>query len=179
MQIQGPNGQVVEVDSESRLKTFAVSVPEDKDINNRGGTFSAFFTVTPVGANDYFLYFKNTGISDLLITDVRVSSTVATRLTYEIVSGTPSYVAETAITPVNRNLGSSKTITAELNYDTDITGLTSGGTIFFEECAVVGTMYHLRTTSNILIPQGKAIAFKRVAATGAITATVSIVDSAA
>jgi len=178
MQIQGPNGNVAKVDDEGRLKAFAVSEPEDKHLNQEGGVHSIYFDVTPAGANDYFYYLKNTGTSDLLITDIRISSTVATYIYYEYVSGTPTYVTGTDAADTNRNLGSSRQLTAVSKYDTDITGLTSEGVLFFDRCATVDTRYKLSTTSNIIIPQGKAVAFKREAATGAIKAVVSVVDSA-
>jgi hypothetical protein len=68
-------------------------------------------------------------------------------------------------------------LNAESKYDTDITGLTSEGVVFFESCASTDTRYKLSTSSNIIIPQGKAIAFRREAATGEIEAVVSVVDS--
>jgi hypothetical protein len=179
MQIQGPNGKVATVDEAGRLKTFAVSEPEDKFLNQSGGVHSIYFDVTPAGANDYFYYLENTGTSNLLITDIRISSTVATYIYYEYVSGTPSYITGTDTADTNRNLGSSRQLSAVSKYDTDITGLTSEGIVFFERCAAADTRYKLSTSSNILIPQGKAVAFKRESATGAIKALVSVVDSAA
>ena len=178
MQITGPNGQVADVDFENRVKTFAVTQPEDKHINLEGGTHSIYFTVTPAGANDYFYYLKNTGVSDLYITDIRIKSTVVTDIYYEYVSGTPTYTTGTATGDVTRNLGSARSLSVESKYDTDITGLTSLGVLFFECCAAANTRYKLSTSSNVIIPQGKAIAFKREAATGVIEALVSVVDSA-
>lgn len=178
MRIDGPNGTVAEVDAKNRLKVFAVAEPEDKQLNIDGGVHSVYFTVTPAGANDYFYYLENTGTSDLDITDIRISSSVATTVFYEYVSGTPTYVTGTDAADTNRNLGSSRALSVVSKYDTDITGLTSEGVLFFEECATADTRYKLSTSSNIIIPQGKAIAFKRVAATGAIECLVSVVDSA-
>jgi len=177
MQIQGINGNVASVDDENRLQTVAVSEPEDKYLNQRGGVHSIYFDVTPAGANDYFYYLENTGIKDLLITDIRISSSVATNLYYEYVTGTPSYVTGTTADDTNRNLGNSSLLSAVSKYDTNITGLTSEGVIFFESCTNVDTRYKLHTTSNIIIPQGKAVAFRREAATGVIKCLVSVVDS--
>jgi hypothetical protein len=177
MRIQGPNGTVANVDDQGRLDVFGVSEPEDKYLNQAGAVHSVYFTVTPAGANDYFYYLKNTGTTDLNITDIRIQSTVATTIYYEQVSGTPTYVTGTDTTNTNRNLGSSRLLDAESKYDTDITGLTSEGVVFFETCDTAGARYKLSTTSNIIIPQGKAIAFKREAATGEIEAVVSVVDA--
>ena len=179
MQIQGPNGRVVEVDDDNRLKAFAVSESEDKAINKQGGTHSIYFTVTPAGADDYFFYFENTGQSDLFLTDIRASSSVATTLFYEFVSGVPTYVTGTDAQATNRNLGSARALDAVIKFDTNITGLTNEGVLFFEECANANTRYKLSTTSNIIVPQGKAVAFRREAATGAIECVVSVVDGSA
>ena len=177
MQIQGPNGKVVNVDGQGRMDVFGVAEPEDKYLNQSGAVHSIYFSVTPAGANDYFYYLKNTGTSDLNITDIRIKSSVATTIYYEHVSGTPTYVTGTDTSDVNRNLGSSRLLDVESKYDTDITGLTSEGVIFFERCDTADTRYKLSTTSNIIIPQGKAIAFKREAATGLVECVVSVVDS--
>lgn len=168
-------GYTAKVDSENRLEVFATTEPEDKHINKEGNVFSIHFTVTPVGANDYFFYYKNTGEEQVYITDIRISSSAATNITVEHVSGTPSYTSDTDLTPTNRNLGSSKVLTATIKSDTDTTGLTSEGVIFNIECPVADTLYHLRTSSNIIIPQGSSIALKRVAASGAIECVVSVV----
>jgi len=171
----GATGTTAEVDSAQRLSTFSITEPEDKHVNKEGRVWSVYFTVTPAGANDYFFYLKNTGTNDLFISDIRISSSVASTIFYEVVSGTPSYITGTDITPTNRNLGSSQVPTATVKYDTDITGLTSGGVIFFEECTTANQRYKISTSSNIIIPQGKAIAFKREAATGAIECVVSLI----
>lgn len=173
--IKGPDGKVAEVDATGRLKTFATSQPEDRNINMGGGVWSIYFTNTPTAANDFFFYLKNNGTKDLFITDIRISSSVATQIFYKHVSGTA--VGGTAVTPVSRKLGSSASPTATIEQGVDITGLADLGTLFYEECSTVDTLFHLRTTSNIIIPQGQAVAFERVEATGLIDCLVSLVES--
>jgi hypothetical protein len=172
-------GNTAKVNDANQLDVFAVTEPEDKFLNRSGNVYSIEVSVTPTGANDYFWYLKNTGTNTLTITDIRVSSTVATRLNYKKVSGTPTYSGGESDSPiVNRNLGSSKTLDAIIKTDVDITGLTDEGLIFFEECKNTDQRYKLSTSSNIFIPQGSAVAFQRVAATGAITMLVSVVNIA-
>jgi len=177
MQIQGPNGKVVLVGDEGRLKVESVSIPEDKHLNFEEKVFSVYFEVDPTGADDYFFYLQNTGALDLYITDIRISVSSATAVYYEHVIGTPSYTSETACDVTNRSLGSAKTLPAIANYDVNITGLTSQGVIFFEEQATANERKKLHTTSNILIPQGQAVAFRRGAATGTIECVVSVVEA--
>ena len=131
--------------------------------------------VTPTGADDYFFYLRNDGVNNLFLTDIRISSTVATEITYEHVSG--DAVGGTDIDPVSRLLGSAKSLTATVQEGVDITGLTSLGELAFEECIVPDTRYSLKLSGTIIIQQGQAVAFKRVAATGAIKAMVSIAES--
>lgn len=169
-------GYQAKVNSKNRIEMFSITEPEDKDANKNGKVWSIYFTVTPAGANDYFFYFKNTGNVDLSITDIRVSSTVATKLFYEEVSGAPTYVTGTDAQVTARNIGKSSLPSATIKYDTDITNLTSEGVLFFEQCATVNTRYKLSTSSNIIVGQGQAVAFKRVAATGAIDCVVSLVE---
>ncbi len=175
MKLEGPDGRLADVDLDNRLTVFAVTQNEDKHANTEGRYWSVFFQVTPTGANDDFLYIKNVGTKDLLITDVRVSSSVVTQLLYKHVSGIA--VGGTAIVPVNRKLSDPKVPLAVIEQGVDITGLTDLGTLFFEECDVVGQLKTLKSTSNIIIPQGQAIAFERVAATGALTCVISIAES--
>lgn len=173
--IKGPDGQVAQVDDKNRMHVFSVSEPFDKHRNTEKKAWALYFTNTPTGANDNFFYIKNDGTKDLFIQDIRISSTVPTQIFYNHVSGTA--VGGTAVVPTNRNLGSSITPIATIEQGVDITGLTNLGVIFFEECAVANTMYHLRVTSNIIIPQGQAMAFQRVEATGLINCVVSLVEA--
>ena len=175
MQIKGANGYTADVNAENRLLVSSVSVPSDHHLNDSGRVFSMYFRVTPAGADDYFFYFKNEGTKKINITDIRASSTVATALFYDHVTGTPSYVTGTDAETTSRLVGNSFEMNATAKYDTNITGLTSQGVLFFEKCANVDTRYKLSTTSNIIVSQGQAIAFRREAATGELDIVVSAV----
>lgn len=175
-QIKGPDGRVADVDEENRLTTFAVVQNEDKHANEAGRYWSIYFQVTPTAANDLFFYLKNTGTKNLFVTDVRVSSDAITQLIYRQVSGTAVGGTDSQVT--SRKLGDSFSPTAIIQHGVDITGLTPGGVLFFEEASPVGELQPLKTTSNIIIPQGQALAFERIEATGLITCLVSLsVDS--
>lgn len=172
----GQNGNVAGVDSDNRLMTESVVTDARQDLNGRGAVFSLYFNVTPAAAGDYFFYLKNTGTGAIVVGSIDISSTVPTEITYEIVSGTAVFVAETDITPVNNNLGSPNPLNAQAVFDTDITGLTSDGVFSFEEVAVADTRYSQVFQGGIVIPQGKAVAFNRVGATGQITCNVGVAE---
>lgn len=171
-------GMTASVDNENRLRTFSVSQAEDKHANIEGLYNSVYFVVTPAGANDKFFYLQNTGTTDLAITDVRISSTVATNILLSKVSGTPVYVTGTDSSVTNRNLGSSKAPSVIAKHDTNITGIVDEGVLLFQECPSVDTLYHFRTSSNIIIPQGQAVVLERTAATGLINCLVSLTVAA-
>lgn len=150
-------GKQAEVDSYFRLKTQSVVLPEDKQQNINGAVWSVKQSTTPVGANDYLFYFKNTGTETYAITDIRAWVAGASKLYIQAVTGVATHAAGVDLTPVTRNLGSSKTITGTLKEDTNTTGLT-GSDLFVIPCPVADTLYHLSTSSNIIIPPGQAIA---------------------
>lgn len=170
------SGRTAQVDARNRLKTFAVTRHEDKTAAFDGKYNSIYFVETPAAANDYFFYMINTGTTDICLTDIRIKSSVATDILIEEVTGTPTYVTGTDAQVTNRNLGSSLEPSITAKYDTDITTLNSQGVLFFISCDTAGEMFHLRTTGNIILPQGQAIALKRVEATGQITCLVSIAE---
>jgi len=169
-------GYSARVNDMNRLQTSAITETTDRHQNESGRMWTIYFEVTPVGANDYFFYIENTGSETLHITDIRISSSVATQMKYHFVSGTPSYTTTKTATTTTRNSNSSRVPTATIRDDTDITGLTSEGVIFFDQCAVADTMYHLKTTSNVRIEPGGKFAIEKVAATGDVICNVSLVE---
>lgn len=177
MRLEGADGRIADVDKENRLTTAAVSQVEDNHLNTEGKVWSISFAETPADANDYFFYLKNNGTLDLKITDIRISSSVPTTIFYEHVTGTPVFVTGTDPLITNRQLGNAKAPNITAQYDTDITGLTSQGVLFFEECDIADRLEHLKSTSNIIIPQGQAVAFRREAATGILEVLVSLIET--
>lgn len=165
------------VNSDNSLKTTAIVEPRDHYIAQKTGRVWSvpFEAVDPTGADDYFLYIKNNNNDyNLNITDIRISSTVVGLAEVHAVSGDAS--GGTSITAVSRLVGSTLSPTATLEYGVDITGLSNDGILFFIDIDATGKLIHLRTTSNIILPPGNAIALLWSAGTGALTGTVSIVE---
>jgi len=158
MRIAGSSGVEAAVDEKERLSTFSVTEPEDKFINIDGKVWSVVQSTTPVGANDYIFYFKNTGSDTVNITDIRANCAGASKLYIQQVTGTPTYAAGADLTPTARNLGSSKTIAGTIKEDTNTTNLTVLGTLFVICCPTASTEYSLKTSANIIVPQGQAVA---------------------
>ena len=174
-----PNGPYAGVTSENRGKVSAVSESLDRHLNhNDGKVWSvSIFDINPVGDNDYFFYFKNTGSVDVAFTGIQASCTTTTgRLYIKAVSGVPAYTASADIVPVSRNLGKSPTLDAIAKSDTDITGLTDDGVLGYMELSVVNSAYQLGGASDAIIPQGKAVALQWVAATGEVSASLSFME---
>lgn len=169
-------GFQAEIDSKNRLATTAVTEAVDAYINKISGKQWSipFEDLNPDGNDDYVVYIKNDGDKVLHITDIRISATAATQVELHAVSGTAA--GGTNITLVPKTVGSSATAEATIQSGTDITGLTNDGIIFFIQCAVANTEYHLRTSSKIRIPRGQAVALLVETGTANVTGVISIVE---
>ena len=170
-------GKQAKVNSGNRLYTKAVTATTDEDINVQSNNVWSvpFEGLNPAGADDYVVYIKNTGDKALSFSDIRVSvDTAASQLKLHAVSGTAS--GGTTLSPISRTVESSALPSATIESGTDITGLTDEGVIFFIQCPVVATQYHLSTSSKIRIPKGKAIALSVETATANVTGVISIYE---
>lgn len=173
-QIRGTKSTPAEVDDRNRLLTFATNQDLAQFLNQEELIFSVFFEVIPLAANNFFFYFKNTGLIELAIGTISISSSVTTQIRYESVTGTPVFVSEVDAGVTNLHIGSQVPLPADAKVDTNITGLTSTGVIAFAEASVVNTKFPTNFQSSILIPQGQAVAFRRVGATGDLTVSVGV-----
>lgn len=179
MMIQSPNGTYVDVTDENRIKGSSVSHVFDFHQNHHHGkAWSVFFEdINPAGANDKFFYFKNNSTVEYSITDIRASCATTTgRLYIKRVIGTPTFTAGADLTPASRNTALAPAMEATIKSDTDTTGLTDDGVLFYMDLDTVSKLYHLRTSSNIIVAPGKAIAFEWGPATGEVTAVVSFTE---
>tara|TARA_Y100000310_G_scaffold90528_2_gene87819 strand:- start:13856 stop:14416 length:561 start_codon:yes stop_codon:yes gene_type:complete len=162
------------VDEFGNIFTSSVNEPTDKNANRLGNVWSIYFTTTPVGAGDYFFYMKNTTDVVWAISDIRIMCASADTFNYNLVSGTPSYTSGTDITPTPRNTAFTHVPTGTIKKDTDTTGLTNNGTVFFERCDTANKRYKLSTSANILITQNKAFAIEAVTGTALVTCVLSL-----
>jgi hypothetical protein len=169
-------GNVARINEENRLDVESVSRSIDQHINELYQKYFSlpFDAIDPTGADDYFFYMKNTGTKNLHITDFRLRSTVAGTVEIRAVSGTAS--SGTTVTPVNRTIGSTNTITATVETGADITGLTNDGVLFYHRLDTADEEEHLKISAHIIIPPGQAVALLWDAATGALSGTVSVYE---
>jgi hypothetical protein len=171
-------GNAARVNVENRLDVESVSRPIDQHINEIYEKMYSlpFDAIDPVGADDYFVYIKNTGTKNLHVESLNIRSTVAGTVEVHYVTGTASFTSGTDITPVNRTLGSSVAITATIKTDTDTTGLTNGGILEYMRLAVANTDYCLEISSHLIIPPGKAMALLWDTSTGILSGTITIYE---
>ena len=151
-------GFTAAVNSEQELATRSVVVALTHHINEESGKVWSvpFEDLNPAGDDDYVVYIKNTGTKDLHVIGVEVScDTAASQVEIHAVTGTS--VGGSNITPVSRTVGSSSTPTATIESGTDITGLTTAGTLYLIQCAVADTAYSVEIESHIILPKGNAI----------------------
>ena len=168
-------GILAAVDSNHRLEVHAQLDDRYEAINTGKSWSMTFEAVDPAGADDYFVYCNNTSTTETYVfTDLRIHSTVAGTVVMEKVSGTAVYGGGgTDLDRVSRNLSSNLVPTGTYKSDTDITGLTAGGTLF--------TIYlkandrtKLTTSAGVIIPPSTSFALKWSEATGVLSGTVSI-----
>lgn len=175
---RGNGGYSAEVNSKSQLLTSAVTQPHDRVLANEGKAWSLPFTATPTATDDYIFYLKNDGVTEIHITDIRIQCAAADTFYYEEVTGTAA--GGTDIVPENRNLGSSKIPSATIQSGNDITGISAPSSfLFFERCDTANKLYHLRTSSNIHIPQGAAFGIRASTGTALTDGVVSITEDEA
>lgn len=168
-------GYSAKVDDENRLHTFSIAEPEDKHQARNGKAWSYDIVETP-SSTAYFFRIVNTGVTPLAITGVRVVANTATMIDIDYVTGTPTYVSNTSVVPTNRNMGASDVPVATAERDVNITGLTDGGRLYFIRCDTADKEETLESVSNLIMPLGGAIAFKRVALTGTVEMVVSVIE---
>jgi hypothetical protein len=134
MIIEGPNGKVVGVNSDGFLKSSATVATVEHHINHHHGTaYTLSFQVTPVGADDCFLYVQNTDDKDMCVEGFYLASATADTIYAEINNTVTDITAGTgyaAVTPVNVNAGSGKTANGVFATGTALdtgSGLSGGG----------------------------------------------------
>lgn len=164
------------INSEGQAEVNSVIETEDRHINiNHEKVWSLPYEgVDPTAADDYFFYIKNTGATNIALTDFRVESTVVGAVEAHSVTGTAS--SGTTVTPVNRHIGSSVSPSARIETSVDFTGLTSSGVLFWLNCDTANKTHHTSTSSNIVIPPGQAVALSWDQATGVMKGMISLVE---
>lgn len=172
--IVGAKGnRIMEVDEDGRALNNSVVETDMENRNENGFAWSfPFDAVDPTGADDIFLYIKNTESSlNLHVRRIRVSSTVVGMLEVIRVTGTP--VGGSTATLVNFNQQFALN-TPEGTFETgvDITGLTDGGKYAFQQLVAADTNYDIQIPHDVILNKNGALAFNWVPATGILSGTV-------
>jgi hypothetical protein len=182
-------GYEAKVDEEGRLGTFSVIEAEDRHINKENGkVWSADLDGIATNASSkatplYIAWFQNTSGVNYHMTDMRVhlGDNVGLVDIDEVTVGTIGN--NTAFLPAavaSRNVGTSVSPIGNMDYATSATGLTGLTKVanLFHAGSLDNKTSHLRTTSNIIIPPGQAlaVAVRSLNATIGVTATWSLVE---
>ena len=154
------------VDSQGRGQVLASADPEDRHINQHSGkVWSVDLDGVTANAGTYIAWFQNTSTEFYHLTDQRAHCLDAASILDidEVTVGTignnttflPNAVA-------SRKIGTSSGPTGNMAHATSatgLTGLTKVATIFHAG-SLDNQSSHLRTSSNIIIPPGTAMAVK-------------------
>jgi len=169
-------GKTAAVNFENRLDVESVIRTVTQHINELYQKhFSLTFeAVDPTGADDHFFYFKNTGTKNIHFTKFRFKSTVVGAVEVNHVSGTASSV--NAITPANRFIGSTNTLTATVGTNVDITGLTVENVLKRLTLSTADTDFVDESPSHIILPPGQAISFLWDTSTGVLAGTIDVYE---
>jgi len=168
------SGRNAYVDTSFRLLTSSITEPGDHRVNIEDGKVwsLSFKDIDPTGEDDYFMYIKNTSTDVLYsVTDVQIASTVAGQFEINAVSGIAS--GGSALTPVSRKIGSVATPGVTVETGTDITGLSSEGTLFLLTLEA-DKMLNIEKTSHIILQPGQAIGLLWGESTGVLSGTVAL-----
>ena len=177
-------GFEAQVDSEGRIRTFAVTEGEDRHINKESGkVWSIDLDGITANAGVYIAWFQNTSTVNYHMTDMRAHCNDAASILDidEVTVGTIGGNTAFAATDVaSRFIGNSTSPIGNMDYATAATGLTGLTKIsnIFHAGSLDNQTSHLRTTSNILIPPGAALAVnvRTANATNGLTITWSLVE---
>jgi archaellum component FlaG (FlaF/FlaG flagellin family) len=171
-------GRGLRINAENRADVESISRSISQHINEiyQKHYSLVFEAIDPVGADDYFFYFKNTGSKNIHFTKFRFKTTVVGTVEIHAVTGTPSYTADTDIVPANRYVGSSAAITAVAKTDTNTTGLTNAATLIRQTLSTANTDFVDDVPAHIIVPPGQAIACLWDTATGILAGTVDIYE---
>ena len=163
-------GYIAQVDDEQRLRTFAVTEAEDRHINKETGkVWSADLDGITANAGVYIAWFQNTSTANYHITDMRAHCLDAASILDldEVTVGTignNTPFIPSAIT--SRKVGASVSPSGNMDYASSATGLTGLTKVsnHFHAGSLDNKSSHLRTTSNIIVPPGGALAVKVITA---------------
>lgn len=116
---------MVDVTTRNAMRAMSISLdPQHFAAAKDQLTWTVSFTVTPAGAGNFFFFLQNTSaIRDLFISRIQAGAALAEQIIVQAVSGTP--VGGTAVTPLNRSVGSTRTYAGTTQQGTNITGLTT------------------------------------------------------
>jgi len=180
----GSKTYALSVDSEGRLQGLVSSETEDRHINIRSGkVWSVDLDGVVINAGVYIAWFQNTSQTFYHLTDMRAHCTDAASIldVDEVTVGTIGN--NTAFVPgaaTSRNIGNAATPTGNMDYAASATGLTGLTKVanIFHAGSLDNKSTHLKTTSNIIIPPGAALAIKVLTAnaTNGLTVTWSLVE---
>jgi hypothetical protein len=151
----------------------------DLDLINRkhtGAWSLPFDTIDPAGADDYFVYIKNTHSTlYYAIHRVVVESTVVGSVEIHRVSGTAGG-SPTARTPVSKHGANRRNPNIEFGDDPDITGFTALGILDIVAIEAASKDVRAEYSELLLIPPTQQVALMWDTGTGILSGSVHIVE---
>ena len=156
----GGSGKTVAIDNDNRIQTASVfnTTEFHANSNNQKAWSVSFENPANSVNNGYFFYLKNTGTKNLIWNSIIVQPSSDVFVLIWRVTGAPTFVASTDVTPVNKFLGSKNTMDATVKVSTNITGLTQDGFLFYMRPDSTDPSTNI-TDIDIIITPGEQIGF--------------------
>jgi hypothetical protein len=176
---KGAHLHALSVDSEGRAEVFASSESEDRHINQVSGkVWSIDMDGVVANAGTYIAWFQNTSQEFYHLTDMRTHCNDAASI-IDIDEVTVGVIGNnTAFLPddiASRHIGKSTVPIGNMDHATTATGLTGLTKVanLFHAGNLDYKSSHLRTTSNVILPPGAALAVKILTANATLGMTIT------
>ena len=180
----GAKTYAVSVDSQGRISVASASEAEDRHINQHSGkVWSIDMDGVAANAGVYIAWFQNTSQVHYHLTDMRAHCGDAASIldldevTVATIGNNTAFLPDSVS---SRNLGNSTVPIGNMDHATSATGLTGLTKVanLFHAGSLDNQSSHIKTTSNIIIPPGSAMALKVITANAinGVSVTWSMVE---
>lgn len=164
-------GHLMGVGSDNRALINAVTETAERHANEEGKAYHMLFDKTPTGANDCFLYMKNTEIRPIIVEGVWLRVGSAEQVLVKL-GDTGTLINGTTTAPVNINSGTNNTASGTFETGVNITGL-SGGVVIEKYWLENTETKHFNFEQDVIVEKNGV--FTLYAVTGGINVAGTVV----
>lgn len=151
----------MEVLSLHRAFVIGADVGLEQTLNTLGLSVSLVFEgVSAAGTDDYIFYYQNQGQQTIFFGRIYFQSDIPVTIWLDRVTGSPVFSTPANVEQTNRKLGFPVSNVNLAQTDSDITGLTQSGKVFFERIDTAAQQVVLDTGTGFMVPKNEAFAIR-------------------